>query len=445
MLGETPIDYEQKNKDMIHYQKINIFGEPGVGKSSFILHLKNYEDDNFVIEEQNELKESFQSINSNITQSSLVEQVEKIKVKLNKDDDNNNLYLNVYETNIDRYDPIKMNLETLLFQTECIIIMWDNNVKTFENIPNLIKTIKECLKNRNDRNIPFILLQNKTDLNLDISRSSNNDNNIDIDEAIEELKKEELNIIFKKISLLNNKDFCNILLDIARNIDRTNIRNKNDVIDLVKVDFPIKKIKDDEYKKFNEIKISLLGDSNTGKTSFLYILSNKSIDNMISTVGLDSHIFYAYIKNEKFKIKILDTTGQENYRSVTSNSIKDMDGFLLFFNVTKKESFNSIDYWRGFINDNNLSKEIILLANKIDESENREVKKTEAKEYAEKNNIKYIECSCKYSINIYEALNEIILMSFNRFQEKEEDNQNPNKNININNGQKNVRGCLCYN
>ena len=422
MLGETPNEEEKNKKDMIHYQKINIFGEPGVGKSSFISYLENYGNDNFVIEEKNELKESFQSINSNIAQSSLVEQIKKIKFELNE---NKNLYLNVYETNIDRFDTIKMNLETLLFQTECIIIMWDNNVKTFENIEQLINTIKDSLKNKNERTVPFILLQNKIDLNLENSRSSNNDNNIDVDKSIEKIKKENQNFVFKKISLLNRDDFFNVLLEIDRNIDRTQVENKNDVIDLVNVDYPIKELKDNDGQ-YSEIKIALLGDSNTGKTSFLNVLNEKRIDNMISTVGPENTIFYAYIKNKKYKIKICDTAGQEKFRSLTSNYIKDMDGFLLFFDVTNKESFISINYWREFINDNNLSKEIILLANKIDESDKREVKKTEAKEYAEKNNIKYIECSCKDNNNIYEILNEIILMSFNIFKEK-----NPNGNTHI--------------
>ena len=443
MLGETPKEEEINNKDMIHYQKINIFGEPGVGKSSLISYLENYKDDNFVIEEQNELRNSFQSRDSNISESSLVEQIKKIKIELNKE---NYLYLNVYETNIDRFDTIKMNLETLLFQTECIIIMWDNNVKTFENIISLIRTINDCFKNKNDRNVPFILLQNKNELDLDYGRPSdqdNDNNNIDIDKSIEEIKQENPNITYKKVSLLNKDDLSTILLEIDRNIDRTNVENKNDVIDLVKVDYPIKNKKDekDGKEKISEIKIALLGDSNTGKTSFLNILNDKAIENMTSTVGVENTIFYAYIKNKKYKIKIFDTAGQENFRSVTSNLIKDMDGFLLFFDVANEDSFNSIEYWRDFINNNNISKEIILLGNKIDKSDKREVKKNKVKEYAEKYYIKYIECSCKAHINIYEILNEIILMSFNRFQEKE--NRNDSFGIGNNNSENGERKCIC--
>ena len=306
MLGEAPIEDEIKNKDMIHYQKINIFGEPCVGKTSLISFLENYENNNFVIEEQNELRNSFQSRDSNIPESSLVEQIKKIKIELNED---KNLYLNVYETNIDRFDTIKMNLETLLFQTECIIIMWDNNIRTFENIPILIKTVYDCLKYKNDRNAPFILLQNKNDLDLedlDYGRLIEQDDDIDIDNFIKEIKKENPNITYKKVSLLNKDDLISILLEIDRNIDRTKVENKNDVIDLVKVDYPIKYLKN-EREKISEIKIALLGDSNTGKTSFLNTLNKKDIDRMVSTVGLNILFFMLIlkIKNTKLKLWIL--------------------------------------------------------------------------------------------------------------------------------------------
>jgi len=426
---ETPNNDMKKEKDMIHYQKINIFGEPGVGKSSLISYLENYDKDDFVIEDQNVLNKSMNSVNSIIAPSSLVEQIKKIKIKLNED---KNLYLNIYETNIDRFDSIKMNLETLLFQTECIIIMWDNNVKSFGNVIQLIKTIKEYFKNNN---VPLFLIRNKND--LDYGRPSDQENNIDIDKSIDEIKKDDPNIVYRSISLLDKNDFTNILLEIDRSIDRTNVENKNEVIDLVKIDFPIKEL--NEREKCNEIKIALLGDSNTGKTSFLNILSGKSIENMTSTVGIGETIFYAYIKNKKYKIKIVDTAGQEYYRSIAESYIKDMDGFLLFIDVTKNESFNSIDYWKKYINDNNISKEILLLGNKIDESEKRDTKKAEVKEYAEENNIKYIECSCKDQINIYEILNEIILMSFNRFQEKD----NSNGRISLNNHQDGSGWCPC--
>lgn len=131
-----------KKSDMIHYQKINIFGEEGVGKSSLITMMENYDNDNYVI--QNISKRSIQSQDSFIISSSIVEQIKKIKIKINNDRD---LYYNIYETNLNRFDSIKMNLDTLLVQTECIIIMFDKGERdTFENNPSLFSKIESGIK-----------------------------------------------------------------------------------------------------------------------------------------------------------------------------------------------------------------------------------------------------------------------------------------------------------
>ena len=428
--------FDNHKKDMIHYQKINIFGEDGVGKTSFISYLENYDDDNFVIEEENDrnIDDDF------ILEFSLVKQIKKVPIKLNKD---KNLFLNVYETNIREYDMIKINLEILLFQTECIIIMWDNNIETFDKIPNLIKTIKNILDGQKERNKPIILIQNKIDLSLNNSDPIDQDIDIDIDKSIEEIKKEIPTIIYKAISLLNKKDFCNILLEIDKSIDRTKVQNNNEAIDLIKCDYPIKEFLNDD-KNNEEIKILLLGDSNTGKTSFLKALSGKDISQSISTNSLNNTIFYAYIKDKKYKIKIIDTPGKGLYKNIiNNNNIKDIDGFLLFFDISDEYSFDSINYFIKFINDNNSSKEVILLGNKIDKFDERTVMKNDVKDYAENHNIKYIECSCKLCINIYEILNEIILLSFNRFQEKMNDKRDKIRLVNDNQKTKEIIEKCC--
>ena len=137
------------------------------------------------------------------------------------------------------------------------------------------------------------------------------------------------------------------------------------------------------------------------------------------------------IDNEKITINILDTMGQEKYKSLRKDVYKKADGFLIFFDVTNKESFNEIDNFYNEIENNSDSKEIILLGNKIDENEKRIVKKQDAKDKAEKLKINYYEICCLNGINIIEVLNEITLNSYNRFKRKNDENfQNlPNKRI----------------
>ena len=72
------------------------------------------------------------------------------------------------------------------------------------------------------------------------------------------------------------------------------------------------------------------------------------------------------------------------------------------------------------------------MGNKIDEKD-RKIRKQDAKKYAEKYGIKYFECSSKYGINILEVLNEIVSISFERYNEMNEKNEinevNRSKNL----------------
>ena len=429
-----------KKSDMIHYQKINIFGEEGVGKSSLITMMENYDNDNYVI--QNISKRSIQSQDSFIISSSIVEQIKKIKIKINNDRD---LYYNIYETNLNRFDSIKMNLDTLLVQTECIIIMFDRGERdTFENNPSLISTIESGIKQKKFRDVPIFLIQNKSDLN-DIRNSRPEE---DINNEIENLKNQYPNIIYKELCLLKRDEFIFLISDIDSALSNQNNKNNNDVVNLVKLKYPFQeKILKNSY--IRTIQILLLGDSNTGKTSFLNSLKEEFKDNVLSTVSIDINEILAEVNNNIVKIQIVDTAGQERFRSLASNYYKSANGFLLFFDVTNKDSFYSLKYWNESINNNNKNyNEVIIIANKIDDNEKRKVSKKEAKEYAEKNNFKYFECSAKNGINVTEIINEIILMAFynidnnddNNNDYKDNDNNIENNNNNNEKSEENTLG-----
>ena len=180
--------------DLIHYNKINIFGESFVGKSSLISLMENFSNDDFIIEfDNNKLNEAQIFLDM---EKSLVEQIKRIKILLNGEE-GIYMYLNLYETNLFQYDYIKSNLDTLLFQTECIIIMFDDN-ETFENIPNLISTIKMITKENYFREVPIFLIQNKMDLKAENTKETIND----INESIKKILEENKDIIYREISLI---------------------------------------------------------------------------------------------------------------------------------------------------------------------------------------------------------------------------------------------------
>ena len=175
---------EDNKNDTIHFHKINNF----------------------------EIKEDLQT-NSNEdsfeVSCSIVEQIKKVIFNIN---DNRKVYYNIYETSINRYNEIKINLDILLIQTE-YIIMWNNSdIDTFDNIQNLVLSIKD-LKDIIFDNIPIFLVQNKMDLELNESKSSKaSRSEKDIINIINEIKNGHSNIIHKKISLLNKNDYQELIL-----------------------------------------------------------------------------------------------------------------------------------------------------------------------------------------------------------------------------------------
>ena len=405
----------EKNFEVKHYQKINILGDAGVGKSSLISLIEKYNDDDFQIVNK-DLSQTQMSIESyNNSSSSLVEQIKRVDIF---NIENKNLYLNLYETNLDNYDYIKMNLDTLLLQTECIIIMWDKSrPETFDNIPNLISTIIEGIKEYKFRDVPIFLIQNKIDLNInDLSNSlinefKNNNN------SIEKIKKGNKNIIYKEISLLEKDNFNDLIKEIDKNMNiyKEKQKNLNDVVNMVKFNLKEKNLlKNDDDDNNILINIILLGESFVGKTTLFNYFFGKKNKNFVVTKGIESLIIDAEINKEKIKIQLFDTAGQERFHSISQKYIREAHGVLLLFDVTNKESFDTIEQWISEIKElNNI--DIILIGNKIDKIDKRVISKKKAKEKANKYNLKYFESCCLNGLNLYEILNEIIFLGYYQY------------------------------
>ena len=161
------------------------------------------------------------------------------------------------------------------------------------------------------------------------------------------------------------------------------------------------------------LKLLLLGDSSVGKTSILLkYISNKFDESSISTVGVD--YMDKIIEYNKFKIKlqIWDTSGEEKFRTITKNFYRNADGLLVVFDLTKKESYDHIRSWINEAKENNDKLKTILIGNKLDLKDERIVAIDVAKQFAEKNNLKYIETSAKDGTNINESFQAIIDLLF---------------------------------
>ena len=170
--------------------------------------------------------------------------------------------------------------------------------------------------------------------------------------------------------------------------------------------------------KKNEIKIArtylsiiTLGDTTVGKTCLAQrFIGQEFKDIKLSTIGQECFIKIVNINNHEIKIKIWDTAGQERYRSIAISSIRNANGVLLVYDITKKNTYGTLEYWFKQIKNVLEIKDtpIVLIGNKIDLKDSREVLYEKGEEFAKDHGIKFFECSAKSKINVDEAFNCLI-------------------------------------
>ena len=136
-------------------------------------------------------------------------------------------------------------------------------------------------------------------------------------------------------------------------------------------------------------KVVLIGESGVGKTCIISRYISGTFDSNVTSTNGASYCS----KNVKYEnlgknllLDIWDTAGQEKYKSLTKFFYKDAAVAILVYDITRKESFESIrDYWYGQVQENG-SKNIVLgiAGNKCDLYEEEAVPESEAREFAQK-------------------------------------------------------------
>ena len=165
----------------------------------------------------------------------------------------------------------------------------------------------------------------------------------------------------------------------------------------------------------------VIGDTSVGKTSLITRYTNGTFkDEYLATVGLDYYSKEEIINNKTINIKIWDTAGQERFKALTQSYFRNAEGVMLAFDVTKSESYDNLKDWIASIKKNlegkNIFLPLIIVGNKIDMEESREVEKESAEQFATENNYKYFETSAKTGEGVDEAVRDLVNQVLNNNQ-----------------------------
>ena len=157
-------------------------------------------------------------------------------------------------------------------------------------------------------------------------------------------------------------------------------------------------------------KIVLIGDSSVGKTNMLSrYISNEYDPNSQSTIGVELSTKTFTFDKDEVKVQIWDTAGQEKYRSITSSYYKGAQGCLLVYDITRKDTFDNIDKWFSELKSStNNEINAILVGNKCDLSDKREITIEEAQKKAKLFNVAFMETSALDGTNIEKAFYELV-------------------------------------
>jgi len=156
-------------------------------------------------------------------------------------------------------------------------------------------------------------------------------------------------------------------------------------------------------------KLLLIGDSGVGKTCILFRFSDDAFNTtFISTIGIDFKIKTIELKGKKIKLQIWDTAGQERFHTITTSYYRGAMGIMLVYDITNSKSFENIAKWLRNIDEHaNEDVEKMILGNKCDMDENRQVPKERGDAIAREHGIKFMETSAKNNINIERAFHEL--------------------------------------
>jgi small GTP-binding protein len=149
-------------------------------------------------------------------------------------------------------------------------------------------------------------------------------------------------------------------------------------------------------------KVVLLGDSRVGKTS---IITRQMLGYQPATqnptIGCHCSDIHFSLDNQEVSLQVWDTAGQETYRALVPVYLRNAQTALLVYDVTDRESFQSLGHWHEILTEVVPSGvNIYVVANKIDLEESAVIEDIQGKQFAEVHNAQFFKVSAVTGVGL---------------------------------------------
>ncbi|KAJ2782939.1 GTPase Ryh1 [Coemansia interrupta] len=189
----------------------------------------------------------------------------------------------------------------------------------------------------------------------------------------------------------------------------------------------------DGTNPLGKYKLVFLGEQSVGKTSIITRFMYDTFDTTYqATIGIDFLSKTMYLEDRTVRLQLWDTAGQERFRSLIPSYIRDSSVALVIYDITNRESFSQTSKWIDDVRaERGNDVIIVLVGNKTDLSDSRQVSTEEGEKKARDLNVMFMETSAKAGHNVKALFKKIAQALPGMDASANEANRMSNINVNL--------------
>ena len=179
-------------------------------------------------------------------------------------------------------------------------------------------------------------------------------------------------------------------------------------------------INQDDDEDDDDIKVILVGETATGKTSLINTSIGLEFQDKVDSTQSSSIMQKKMEINKKtYSINLWDTIGQEQFRSLTKIFMKGAKIVIFVYDITRLDTFEQLDFWYDSTREVLGDKPVLgIVGNKSDLYYKEAVKEEDAEEYAKNKGIPFKLCSAKTPKLFCDFLEELVKKYIEKMERK---------------------------